>query len=159
MDGKGRVSMPAPFRKVLEAGDPDPGDSDALKVVLLYGRQPGCLEGYTLEGASYLDALVAKLPRFSQQRKALARLLATQSVELEVEAGGRLVLSKALRDRAGITDEAMFVGMTDNFEIWAPAAYEADAAALERSMSGEADTDDLYALLQSVEEKFGQSGD
>ena len=155
MDGKGRVSMPAPFRKVLEAGDPDYAEGLPQKVILLYGRQPGCIEGYTVEGAAYLDALVAKLPRFSPQKKALSRLISTQSVELDVDPGGRLVLSKALRDRIGLSDEAVFVGMTENFEIWAPEAYEADAAALEETIAEEAGGEDLYALLQSVEEKYG----
>lgn len=154
VDGKGRVSVPAPFRKVLEAGDPDWAEGLPQKVVLLYGRQPGCLEGYTLEGAAYLDALVAKLPRFSPQKKALSRLISTQSVELDVDPGGRLVLSQALRDRVGIAGEAVFVGMTENFEIWSPEAYEADAADLEQTIAEE-DGSDLYALLQSVEEKFG----
>ena len=146
VDGKGRVSVPAPFRKVLEAGDPDWCEDMPQKLILIYGRQPGCLEGHTVEGAAYLDSLIEGMPRFSPERKALSRMISTQSIELEVDPGGRLVLSKALRDRVGITDEAMFVGMTDTFEIWSPAAYEADAEALNLGA-------DAYALLQEVEAK------
>ena len=33
-------------------------------------------------------------------------------------------MPKRLRDHAGITDTAVFVGLGDKFQIWEPAAYE-----------------------------------
>ena len=67
VDQKGRVSVPAPFRRVLEEGDPDwqPGQNPNL--VLIYGMPGGdCLEGYSVEGANRLDEKVSRMPTFSQ---------------------------------------------------------------------------------------------
>ena len=55
----------------------------------------------------------------------------TQSAYLTLDDNGRFVLSQALRDQFGITDEAKFAGMNEKFEIWTPAAFEADQALLD----------------------------
>ena len=62
VDQKGRGSVPAPFRRVLEEGDPDWVEKANPNFVLIYGMPSGhCLEGYTIEGAAKLDQKVAKL--------------------------------------------------------------------------------------------------
>ena len=81
VDQKGRVSVPAPFRRVLEEGDPDWAERLNPNLVLIYGMPSGhCLEGYTIEGAARLDEKVSRLPTFSKERRALERLLNTQSI-------------------------------------------------------------------------------
>ena len=53
VDQKGRVSVPASFRRVLEEGDPDWAPGQNPNFVLIYGMPSGhCLEGYTVEGAN-----------------------------------------------------------------------------------------------------------
>ena len=41
VDQKGRVSVPAPFRRVLEEGDPDWAGGLNPNLVILYGRPGG----------------------------------------------------------------------------------------------------------------------
>ena len=61
---------------------------------------------------------------------------------------GRLVLAKKLRDKIGITDEAVFVASGDTFQIWEPAAYAEHSASLEDWIEDEADEDfDPLTLL------------
>lgn len=152
VDQKGRVSVPAPFRRVLEEGDPDwaPGQNPTL--VLIYGMPSGCLEGYTVAGATRLDEKVSRLPSFSPQRKALERLLNTQSIYAQVDENGRMVLPQKLRERFDLTEEALFAGMGEHFQIWAPAAYAKDMEAIDAWRAGLGDDEDPFAALDALPE-------
>ena len=81
VDNKGRVSIPAPFRRVLEEGDPDWISGSNPTCVLVYGRKgANCLEGYSIESIDEVDSLISNLPRYSREREMLERMLNTQSL-------------------------------------------------------------------------------
>lgn len=151
VDAKGRVSIPAPFRRVLEEGDPDWTSGANPNLVIVYGR-PGkaCLECFTMRGMEEIDDMVSALPRFSREREALERFLNTRSVYAQVDENGRLVLSARLRELVGVAEEATFAGMGDKFQIWEPAAYEADQERIEDWLAGEGAESDPFALLDRV---------
>ena len=129
VDGKGRVSVPASFRRVLEEGDPDWTEGLNPTFVLVYGSPSGrCLDGYTVEGIAKIDDKISRLPTFSPERKALERWLNTQSVYVQVDENGRMVLPARLREQIGLGDEATFAGMGDRFQIWAPARQSTSPA-------------------------------
>lgn len=142
VDSKGRVSIPAAFRRVLEEGDPDWTNGQNPNVVLVYGGKSRIfIEGYTMDSMAEVDDKIAQLPRGSKKRRALEHLFSGQSVQLTVDETGRLVLSKKLRDKIGITDEAVFVASGDTFQIWEPDAYENNSASLEDWIDEAADDD------------------
>ncbi len=152
VDQKGRVSVPAPFRRVLEEGDPDWTEGLAPNLVLIYGMPSGhCLEGYTVEGAAKLDEKVSRLPTFSRERRALERLLNTQSVYAQVDENGRIVLPQRLREMFGLETEAYFAGMGERFQIWAPEAYRADMDSIDAWRSDLAEDADPFALLDAMD--------
>ncbi|HRO10209.1 MAG TPA: division/cell wall cluster transcriptional repressor MraZ [Amaricoccus sp.] len=152
VDQKGRVSVPAPFRRVIEEGDPDWTEGLNPTFVLIYGMPSGhCLEGYTLEGAARLDEKVARLPAFSRERRALERLLNTQSVYAQVDENGRIVLPQRLREMFGLTDEALFAGMGEHFQVWAPKAYQDDMAGIDAWREGLDEGGDPFALLDAMD--------
>ena len=133
VDEKGRVSIPAAFRRVLEDGDKDWKSGEQPSFVLIWGRQKGkCIEGYSMDGIADVEAEIRELPRDSVERKRREREMAAQSSDMKVDPNGRIILSEQLRKDFGITNKAKFVGMIDKFEIWEPGAYEADQAGLER---------------------------
>jgi len=132
VDAKGRVSVPADFRRVLEAGDPEWKSGEQPKFVLNYGNQKGaCIEGHTLTSMNAVMQETLSLARDSEDRKRRARAMAAQSEPMKIDPNGRIVLSEDTRKAFGIKDKALFVGMFDTFEIWDPAAFEKDQAALE----------------------------
>lgn len=148
VDQKGRVSIPAPFRRVLEEGDPDwvPGANPNL--VLIYGLKGGrCIEGYSLKGIDELDEEISGLPRYSPEREAWERMINTDSVYAQVDENGRMVLSQKLRDTAGITDEAVFAGMGERFQIWNPDAYADDKRRVADWLGAQGGEGDLFAAL------------
>ena len=152
VDLKGRVSVPATFRRLLEEGDPDWKPGGAPTFVLIYGMPSGnCIEGYTVEGAAQLNDKVSRLPTYSKSRKYLERVLNTQSLYAQVDENGRFVLSQALREKFGLDSEAKFAGMGDKFEIWTPAAYEADMSGLEEWHTELAEDEDPFAVLDAMD--------
>ena len=152
VDQKGRVSVPAPFRRVLEEGDPDWTEGLAPNLVLIYGMPSGhCLEGYTIEGAARLDDKVSRLGSFSRERRALERLLNTQSIYAQVDENGRIVLPQRLREMFGLGTEALFAGMGEHFQVWSPESYRSDMAAIDDWRSGLEEGDDPFALLDAMD--------
>ena len=151
VDQKGRVSVPAPFRRVLEEGDPDWAPGQNPNLVLIYGM-PGnnCLEGYSIEGANRLDEKISRMPTFSPARRALERLLNTQSIYAQVDENGRIVLPQRLREMFGLGEEALFAGMGEHFQIWAPVDYARDMESLDAWRDGLAEGEDPFAALDAL---------
>lgn len=119
VDAKGRVSIPAPFRKVL-AGEQSP---------LLFLRPDvkgrPAVEGF---GEAYFDEMADQLQELnplSDAYEALTDLMVSRTWQLPLDETGRIVLPAPLREAAGIEGEALFVGRIRTFQIWNPATYEA----------------------------------
>ena len=151
VDGKGRVSIPAQFRRVLEEGDPDwtPGANPNL--VIIYGRKGRkCLEGYSIAAVESLDDEVEALPRFSPEREMMERMFNTQSIYAQVDENGRIVLPAKLRERIGIDGEAVFAGMGEKFQIWAPEDFGADMEAIDEIVESPQDEADFFAGLRKT---------
>lgn len=126
VDTKGRVSIPASFRRVLEAGDPAWTEGLNPEFVIVYGgpsRQH--LECYTIAAIEEVDEKIEKLPRGSRQRRILERMFSGQSVTTNVDETGRIVLPKKLRDKIDVRNMAFFIASGDTFEIWNPDTYHA----------------------------------
>ena len=130
VDTKGRVSIPASFRRVLEAGDPDWKSGEAPALVIVYGGHTRkYLECFTSEAMKQVEDGILKMGRGEKRRLALSRLYLQQSLETSVDDTGRIVLSKELREKIGLEGTAFFAGKGDTFEIWRPETYEAEFAA------------------------------
>ena len=129
VDAKGRVSIPASFRRVLEEGDPDWHSGENPQLVIVHGSKDGaCLEGYSIRSMEEVDDLISNLPRFSPEREYYETMMDTDSDYASVDENGRMVVSAALRKMINVTKEAIFVGKGDTFQIWEPSAYDAELA-------------------------------
>jgi len=132
VDAKGRVSIPAAYRRVLEAGDPDWTTGLFPTLILVYhnkGRK--FIEGYTVEAMDDLEARIEKLTLGSRKRRYMEHAFSTQSLQVQIDPTGRLVLSQTIRDKFGITSEAVFAATGTTFQIWDPAAHAENAAHME----------------------------
>jgi MraZ protein len=117
IDTKGRVSIPAPFRAVLA--------KEGAEEIFCYPH----LDRAALEagGSRLVEKIKGILEDFaidSPERDEIATIYFGESERIKVDPDGRAVLPKRLRDHAGISDVAVFVGLGDKFQIWAPDAYE-----------------------------------
>lgn len=130
VDSKGRVSIPASFRRVLEAGDPNWTEGLSPEFVIVYGdHRRKYLECYTMEAIEEVDEKIAGLPRGSMERRMLERLFSGLSEPAKVDETGRIVLSAKLRQKIGIEGEAFFIASGDTFQIWKPETYQEDELA------------------------------
>ena len=93
VDSKGRVSIPALFRRVIEVCDPAWTDGLNPELVIVYGdNRKKFLECYTIDAIDEVDEKINDLPRGSIQRKMLERLFHGQSFPTSVDDTGRLVI-------------------------------------------------------------------
>jgi MraZ protein len=113
IDSKGRLPVPAAFRRSL-------GDEARVVVTLL----DQCLAVYPPAEWSKLEAQLAALPAFSKPVKALTRLLASRAADCEIDVQGRILLPPALRQAAGLTRDAVVVGVLSRFEVWTPETWD-----------------------------------
>ncbi|MFN0114628.1 MAG: division/cell wall cluster transcriptional repressor MraZ [Paracoccaceae bacterium] len=126
VDGKGRVSIPAAFRRVIEASDPDWRDGLKPNIVIVYGdHRQDWLEVYTVTAIDEIDLQIEDMQRGSEERRMLEDLMHGKSLETQIDEDGRLVLPQKLREKIGLKDEAFFIAQGDYFKIWKPATYEA----------------------------------
>jgi MraZ protein len=141
IDGKGRVPIPAVFRRSLgEAG---------LVVVTLLDQ---CLAVYPPSEWARLEAQLAALPAFNKQVKALTRLLASRAADCEIDVQGRVLLPPALRAAAALDRDAVVVGVLNRFEIWSPTSWESFVRNSERLL------DDVSLDIQWPLAPAGPSG-
>lgn len=149
VDAKGRVSIPAHFRRVLEASDPDWTEGLRPQLVIVYGdHRRKFLECYTIEAIDEVDARIADMPRGSIERRMLERLFHGQSFPTEVDNDGRLVLPQKLRDKIGLDNEAFFIASGDTFQIWNPETYETEEQAkVEKWLDEQPEDFDVLSLL------------
>jgi len=151
VDAKGRVSIPALFRRVLAENDEADADPNFPNLVIHYGpaEKQHFIECYTMAAAAEVDAKIDRLPRGSRERRFMESYFHGKSQQVTVDETGRLVLSKALRDLIGLQGEAKFVASGDTFKIWNPETYEAEVVAQEEAMLDELPDDvDPLTLLE-----------
>ena len=151
VDTKGRVSIPALFRRVLEAGDPDWQSGQNPQLVVVYGdHRRNYLECYTMEAIEEVDAKIDALPRGSKPRRMMETLFHRQSHPMTVDETGRLVLPAKLRNKIGLDDMAIFAGAGDTFQIWKPEDYEADKAKAEAVLDEMPEDFDIMMYLDAA---------
>ncbi len=147
VDSKGRVSVPADFRRSLEEGDADNPTKSTPNFVLIYGlAENGYLEGYSMQGIDTLQSQIEEL-EYGLERDYLEDVMLTQSQSLSVDPNGRMVLPQQMRELLGIEGEVVFAGSGEKFRIWEPAAYEKDRAERKAAMAERGLTRNAHALL------------
>ena len=119
VDAKGRVSLPAPFRKVMEARG-----AEGMVVLVPGFRQKGCIEGYAPDTFDRIARSIERMHPSDPNRIRLERRVMGQAVPVQLDETGRLALPPVLRDRYGIDKELVFVGMSDRFEVWEKGAWD-----------------------------------
>lgn len=125
IDSKGRLSIPADFRRLLEQNDPEWEGGKFARAVIVFGdRRRDFLEVYSVRDMEALHAQIRMLDRGSKKRAELQRLYAQQVQLVQLDATGRIVLNSYLRDKIGLKDNALVLGNSDTFLIYDPDTYE-----------------------------------
>lgn len=111
LDAKGRLSLPADFRRIL---------SEDLRVTPDPTNQ--CLLVFEVEAFSaWVDSLFAAKGGYSASNSKMVaqrKVLNSRAKTCEVDNSGRIHLTQAQRDVASLDKGVVIVGDTDHFEIW-----------------------------------------
>ena len=118
VDAKGRVSMPAKFRKKLP---------DDLVIVPAFDNALYIFAEDQFD--AWVDSFYSKYGRegFNERNSDDRRLCARLSGDAEdvtVDSVGRITISQKLRQRCNIDKNVSIVGLRDHIAIWDSAEYE-----------------------------------
>jgi MraZ protein len=119
VDGKGRVAVPAQFRRGLPAGS-----------VVAIGPE-GRLMLYPTEEWVALEARYRRTSETPAEERRLIRQLLGSAREVELDAQGRVLLTAEHRDFAQIRDRAVFTGVGNVVEVVGEATWDAEVASLD----------------------------
>ena len=122
IDAKGRVSIPAPFRAVLER---DGYGTGGVSGIYCYpSLDSAALDCGGERLAKKIDGLLSGLPDYSDERDELSVALYGDVQVLGLDGDGRIIIPQNLRAHAGLDSAVTFVGLGDKFQMWEPQAFE-----------------------------------
>ncbi len=126
VDAKGRVSVPASFRTLIEKRATASGQKSDNVLKIGEHRSGHYLTAMDTVAAAEIDRLivesVADVPAMDRpDALEAARAEAYGGLDkIAFDSAGRMVLSDMLRHFGGIEDLAFFVGAGSTFQIWSP---------------------------------------
>ncbi len=124
VDAKGRVSVPAFLRSVIERR------GDARTIVLAKHEAFPCLSAYDPAYAALKHSKLERLfekqegdpdAALDYQQRNLMAFAATE--EVPYDSSGRIVLPPMMRRKGGIDDLALFLGAGETFQVWNPSLF------------------------------------
>ena len=127
VDAKGRVSVPAFLRSVIERR------GDARNIVLAKHDHFTALSAYDPAHAAMKHAKLERLlekqetdpaAELDYARRTMMAFGATE--EVPYDSSGRIIIPTMMRRKGGIEDLALFIGVGETFQIWNPQLFLAD---------------------------------
>jgi len=113
IDEKGRVAVPATFRKDFKFGE---------KLILTKGIEK-CIYMFTQEEWGKFMERVKDSPLWEESKRKAIRYFAGEAEEVEIDGQGRILIPKHLLAYAGLKKSCIFIKMPRWFEIWDPTTY------------------------------------
>ena len=110
IDAKGRLAIPTRYRDRLASR------SNGQLVVTV--DRDYCLLLYPYPDWEEIERKLIRLPSLNKQARRLQRLMVGYATELELDGNGRILLSRELREFAGIERQAILIGQGNKFELW-----------------------------------------
>ena len=111
-DAKGRVFLPASFRKVLQAAGEE-------RLVMRKDVFQSCLVLYPESVWNVqLDELRSRLSRWNKDHQRIFRQVVSDVELLTLDGNGRFLIPRRYMKMACINQAVKFIGMDDTIEIW-----------------------------------------
>ena len=117
LDKKGRVSVPASFRSYLS--------SVGYNGFVAYPSfNHEALEACSEDRIEKLSNTIDSLNPFEEKRDYFATSVLSESVSLQFDSEGRVLITDKLLNHAKIKNSILFVGLGKTFQIWEPKSFE-----------------------------------
>lgn len=110
IDAKGRLAIPTRYRERLAQRC----DGQLVATV----DKDYCLLLYPLPDWEDIERKLMRLPSLDKRARRLQRLMVGHATEVDVDGHGRILLSRELREFAGLEKQAVLLGQGNRFELW-----------------------------------------
>ena len=133
IDPKGRLSIPAKFRDVLNT---EYGDKLVIAPV-----KSAEIQVHPLSRWQELEAKVSRLSPFDEDVRRFRRQFLSLGEDVTLDPQGRIQIRQDYRERAALVKDVMIVGMGEYFDVWNVERWTAAQDAPDESL------DDLFSRV------------
>lgn len=117
LDDKGRIFIPAAYRKIL-------AEEDSKRIVMRRDTDNACLIFYPESvWNEKVSTLRNALDEWDPEDQLLLMQFMSDAEFLETDAQGRILLQRKNLETIGAQQDVVFVGMLDRFAIWNPSTF------------------------------------
>ena len=117
LDKKGRVSVPASFRSYL-------GNIGYNGVICYPSFNNPSIEACSQNRIEKLSESIDSLNPFEEKKDYFSTSILSESINLQFDNEGRILLTQKLLKHAKIKNSMLFVGQGKTFQIWEPTTFE-----------------------------------
>jgi len=117
LDKKGRVSVPAPFRSYLS-------NLGYNGIICYPSFNYTCLEAWSQDRIEKITNAIDNLNPFDEKKDYFATSILAESINLQFDGEGRILLTQKFLKHAKIKNTMLFVGQGKTFQIWEPTTFK-----------------------------------
>ena len=117
LDKKGRVSVPSSFRSYLS-------NLGYNGIICYPSFNNQSIEAWPQERIEKISSAIDTLNPFEDKRDFFATSILSESINLQFDGEGRILLTSKLLKHAKIKNSMVFVGQGKTFQIWEPTIFE-----------------------------------
>ena len=117
LDKKGRVSVPASFRSYLS-------NLGYNGVICFPSFNNQSIEAWSQNRIEKISNAIDSLSPFEEKKDYFSTSILSESINLQFDSEGRILLTKKLLKHAKFKNSMLFVGQGKTFQIWEPTTFE-----------------------------------
>ena len=117
LDKKGRVSVPASFRSYLS-------NTGYNGIVCFPSFNNQSIEAWPQDRIEKISNAIDTLNPFEDKKDYFATSILSESINLQFDSEGRILITEKLLRHAKIKNSMVFVGQGKTFQIWEPSIFE-----------------------------------
>ena len=117
LDKKGRVSVPASFRSYLS-------NTGYNGIVCFPSFNNQSIEAWPQDRIEKISNAIDTLNPFEDKKDYFATAILSESINLQFDSEGRILITEKLLRHAKIKNSMLFVGQGKTFQIWEPTLFE-----------------------------------
>lgn len=119
LDDKGRIFIPAAYRRIL-------AEANSKRIVMRRDTDNECLMFYPEEvWNEKVETLRAALDEWNPEDQLILMQFMADAEYLELDGQGRILLQKKNLETIGAQSDVLFVGMLNRFALWTPENFAA----------------------------------
>ena len=117
LDKKGRVSVPASFRSYLS-------NMGYNGIICFPSFNNQSIEAWPQDRIEKISNAIDNLNPFEDKKDYFATSILSESINLQFDGEGRILITEKLLRHAKIKNSMLFVGQGKTFQIWEPTTFE-----------------------------------